>query len=184
MTNVSIDGSAGTAYTSLSLFNGGTEVLFLGKTDQRSDSFGYEPGGGSQTTATDFNSDEVYSLNVDFTFDGAGNELADITLNGQTLAGPSANKATWNNANLGASFQFDSVRLIRDGALSAGVTPTYDDTYLSAVPEPSAFALVGLGEPSLPEKCALPRGGVSGRAVSPKPAAAGPERPCPPPAQA
>lgn len=45
MTNVSIDGSAGTAYTSLSLFNGGTEVLFLGKTDQRSDSFGYEiPG--------------------------------------------------------------------------------------------------------------------------------------------
>ena len=44
--------------------------------------------------------------------------------------------------NLGASFAFDRIRLIRDFALDSGINPEFDEISFSAVPEPATLGLL------------------------------------------
>lgn len=51
----------------------------------------------------------------------------------------------WSGLSLGSTFQFDSIRLIRDFALDSGINAAFDEIKVQTVPEPSTGLLVVLG---------------------------------------
>ena len=134
------DAETGIRFAGLSFFNGGTEQIFFGKPGNTTE-VGYEKyAGGTDVAGVDvsFNSSTVFRFVANITFNPTGDDLMTIAL---TDNSGSVNE-TWTNLNLGASFAFDRVRLIRDFALDSGINPEFDEISFTAVPEPGTWSLL------------------------------------------
>jgi hypothetical protein len=92
-----------------------------------------------------FNSSNVFALALAITFDPSGDEIGQVSVAQNTGSGTILQQ--WSNIDLGSNFQFDQVRITRDGVMDSSITPVYDDVFLAAtaaaVPEPSTYGLIG-----------------------------------------
>lgn len=134
------DAQTGIRFAGLSFFNGGTEQIFFGKPGNTTE-VGYEKyAGGADVAGVDssFSSSTVFRFVANITFNPTGDDLMTIAL---TDNSGSINQ-TWTNLNLGASFAFDRIRLIRDFALDNGINPEFDEISFTAVPEPATLCLL------------------------------------------
>ncbi len=134
------DAETGIRFAGLSFFNGGTEQIFFGKPGNTTE-VGYEKyAGGTDVAGVDvsFNSSTVFRFVANITFNPTGDDLMTIVL---TDNSGSVNQ-TWSNLNLGGSFAFDRIRLIRDFALDSGINPEFDEISFTAVPEPATWSLL------------------------------------------
>lgn len=134
------DIETGIRFAGLSLFNGGTEQIFFGKPGNTTE-VGYEKYSGGADLAgveASFSSSTVFRFVANITFNPTGDDLMTIAL----ADGSGAINQTWTNLNLGTSFAFDRIRLIRDFALDSGINPEFDEISFSAVPEPATWGLL------------------------------------------
>ena len=133
------DADTGIRFTGLSLFNGGTEQLFLGKPGNTTE-VGFEKyAGGNQVEGVDasFDSGTVFRFQAVITFNPTGDDLLSVTIEDNS----GAVDQTWSNLSLGSNFQFDSIRIDRDFALDSDIEVSYDEVTVNVVPEPTTAVL-------------------------------------------
>lgn len=134
------DAETGIRFAGLSLFDGNTEQFFLGKPGNTLEVGYHKFAGGESINGVDstFNSTTIFRFAATITFNPLGDETMTLTLmdNSGTV------NTTWSDLNLGSSFGFDRIRLIRDFALDFDIIAEFDEIRIDAVPEPTAAGLV------------------------------------------
>ena len=138
------DADIGIRFAGLSLFTGTTELIFFGKPGNTTEIGIEKYAGGTEVRGVDtsFSSSTVFLFEADFVLNTIGNSFVTVKVsdnsNGGTLL------STWSNLSLGSGFEFNQIRLIRDFALDSEINPEFDEISISAIPEPSAVALLAV----------------------------------------
>jgi len=138
------DADTGIRFAGLSLFTGTTELIFFGKPGNTTEIGIEKYAGGTEVLGVDtsFSSSTVFLFEADFVLNTIGNSFVTVKVSDNSNSGTLL--STWSNLSLGSGFEFNQIRLIRDFALDSGINPEFDEISISAIPEPSAVALLAV----------------------------------------